>query len=273
MHDSADWSPKEWWLLLRDLRSNAKWEDPDQHVQMADLTSFFRSLYTNPTLAEDAKADPTSALQFSCSDYFASNPPPEAVLGDPMENPISFQEISSVLRKLSAGKATGLDNISNEMLKIAGDPCRSFLTNLFNSIYTSGVFPQPWKKAYVTTLYKKGAKNNPANYRPISITSCFGKVFTSVLNNRLMSFMIEKNIAHPFQGTFTKGRRGTDHVLVANMLIDQSILVILCMLLSLICKKLTPVSVGHYCFGRRLSQGPEVRNAHREHVEKYILLH
>ena len=112
-----------------------------------------------------------------------------------MENPISSQEISSVLRKLSVGKATGLDNISYEMLKIAGDTCQLFMTSLFNLIYTTGTFPQPWKKAYITTLYKQGAKNDPANYRPISITSCFGKVFTSILNGRLMSFMIKKNIA------------------------------------------------------------------------------
>ena len=114
MHASADRSPKEWWSLLRDLRTNAKWEDPDQHVQMADLTSFFRSLYEDPTLDEDAKSDPN--LKFSCSDYFASNPPPQSVSEDPMEDPISPQEISSVLRKLSVGKATGLDNISKEML-------------------------------------------------------------------------------------------------------------------------------------------------------------
>ena len=28
---SADRSPKEWWSLLSDLRTNAKWEDPDTH--------------------------------------------------------------------------------------------------------------------------------------------------------------------------------------------------------------------------------------------------
>ena len=32
--------PKEWWSLLRDLKSNAKWKDPDQHVSLEDLTSF-----------------------------------------------------------------------------------------------------------------------------------------------------------------------------------------------------------------------------------------
>ena len=95
----------------------------------------------------------------------------------------------------------------------------SFITNLFNRIYATSSFPTPWKREYITTLYKKGAKKDPANY--ISITSCFGKVFTGVLNDRLMSFMIDKNIAHPFQGAFTKGKRGTDHIFVANTLIDQ----------------------------------------------------
>ena len=130
-------------------------------------------------------------------------------------------EISSVIRKLSDGKAMGLDNVSNEMLKVAGHTCLPFLTALFNKIYATSSFPAPWKKAYITTLYKKGAKNDPANYRPISLTSCFGKIFTSVLNVRLMSFMVDKNIAHPFQGAFTKGKRGTDHILVANTLIDR----------------------------------------------------
>ena len=69
---------------------------------------------------------------------------------------------------------------------------------------------------------KKGSKHDPANYRPISITSCFGKLFTGILNTRLMHFMADANISHPFQGAFTKGRCGTDHIFVANTLIDQA---------------------------------------------------
>ena len=37
-----------------------------------------------------------------------------------------------------------------------------------------------------------------------------------------MAFMIRNNIAHPFQGAFTRGRRGTDHIFLANTLIDQA---------------------------------------------------
>ena len=38
-------------------------------------------------------------------------------------------------------------------------------------------------------LYKnKGDKLDPSNFRPITIISCFGKLFTSLLNTRLNKF-------------------------------------------------------------------------------------
>ena len=77
-----------------------------------------------------------------------------------------------------AGKATGLDNVSNEMMKLAGPLYLPFFTNLFNKVYSTACFPSLWKQAYITTLHKKGAKQDPANYHPLSITSCFGKLFT-----------------------------------------------------------------------------------------------
>jgi hypothetical protein len=37
----------------------------------------------------------------------------------------------------------------------------------------------------------KGAKTDPKNFRPITILSCFGKLFRSVMNNRLKTFSDE----------------------------------------------------------------------------------
>ena len=140
----------------------------------------------------------------------------------PIEAALTPKEIQSHLNKLKNGKATGLDLLSNEMLKCVGPTCLPFLTQLFNHIYNTSSFPSSWKEAYITTLHKKGPKQDPANYRPISITSCLGKLFTGTLNTRLMQFMQDANISHPFQGAFTKGRRSTDHIFVANTLIDQA---------------------------------------------------
>jgi hypothetical protein len=43
----------------------------------------------------------------------------------------------------------------------------------------------------------KGDSKYPSNYRPISLLSCFSKVFTSILNNRLSSFADEVNLISP----------------------------------------------------------------------------
>ena len=206
LHEASAKSPREWWALLRDLRSNAKWEDPDQHASIDDLTNFFRQHY-NVRVDDDVESD--SQPDFPGQEYFRNHRPTEAQRDLLSEAPISPTEISMGLKNLALGKATGLDNISNEVLQLAGPSCKSFFQLLFNKIYSTSSFPSPLKSAYITTLHKKGPKQNPANYRPISITSCFGKLFTSILNTRLMHFMQETNLSHPFQGAFSIGKRGT----------------------------------------------------------------
>ena len=85
MASTSDKSPKEWWSLLKDLKANAKWEDPDQHASLEDLTSFFQSSYKDASLDTDAQHNP--GLTFSCSDYFRSNPPTQPVVDDLRNNP------------------------------------------------------------------------------------------------------------------------------------------------------------------------------------------
>jgi hypothetical protein len=43
------------------------------------------------------------------------------------------------------------------------------------SLEETGI-PDEWKRANVTAVFKKGSKKNPANYRPISLTSQIGKI-------------------------------------------------------------------------------------------------
>ena len=50
---------------------------------------------------------------------------------------------------------------------------------LFNKIFDSGILPTAWLEGSITPIYKyKGNSSDPANYRPITILSCLGKVFT-----------------------------------------------------------------------------------------------
>ena len=46
-----------------------------------------------------------------------------------------------------------------------------------------------YRFGYISPIYKgKREENDPDNYRGITVLSCFGKLFTSVINDRIHSF-------------------------------------------------------------------------------------
>ena len=92
---------------------------------------------------------------------------------------------------------------------------------LFNIIFDQGVIPTPWLEGIIRPIFKKsGDISNPENYRPISILSCFGKLFTAVLNARLTKFIDSNNILEENQAGFRKGYSTSDHVFALHALIE-----------------------------------------------------
>ena len=45
------------------------------------------------------------------------------------------------------------------------------LTLIFNKSLSEGVLPDSWKEAEVVTIFKKGKRDEPGNYRPGSLIS------------------------------------------------------------------------------------------------------
>ena len=78
-------------------------------------------------------------------------------------------EVRNLLRKLDVRKATGLDKIPCKLLKVAADIVAPSLTKIYKPSIITGIFPSEWKLEGVTSIFKKGKKNNPCNYRRISV--------------------------------------------------------------------------------------------------------
>ncbi len=77
---------------------------------------------------------------------------------------------------------------------------------LFNTILNTGIVPESWTVGIIKPIYKKnGDINDPGNYRPITLLSCFGKLFTAVINNRLTKFAEENDVIRDSQAGFRKG--------------------------------------------------------------------
>ena len=60
----------------------------------------------------------------------------------------------------------------------------SYLTKLFNKIFNLRYLPEKLADGYIVPVHKKGSINDVQNYRGITLLSCFGKLFSRVINNR-----------------------------------------------------------------------------------------
>jgi hypothetical protein len=63
---------------------------------------------------------------------------------------------------------------------------------LMKSSLAKTMVPDNWKTANVTAIFKKGDKKNPANYRPVSLTSNIGKIMEKIMNEEIVA-LLEKN--------------------------------------------------------------------------------
>ena len=113
------------------------------------------------------------------------------------------------LKALQVNKSCGPDGLHPLLLRELADPLAQPLTRLFNASQTSGVLPRDWKTAQVSPIFKKGATNLPANYRPVSLTCILCKVMESVVRKTIIDFCTKHNLLTNRQFGFMGGRSTT----------------------------------------------------------------
>ena len=124
-------------------------------------------------------------------------------------------EIISAINMLKTNKAHGSDNVLNEYIKSTKDVFLPIYIKLFNYILQTGSKPESWLVGRILPIYKnKGDIHEPENYRGISILSCFGKIFTRVLRNRLTEFVTNLKAINENQAGFRKNYSTIDHSFV-----------------------------------------------------------
>ncbi len=119
--------------------------------------------------------------------------------------PITMDEIVKVLAELSPSKACGLDGITARLVKACGDTILPPLHYLFNLSLSTLTFPDQWKSAIVTPLFKAGSTSDPNNYRPISVLPVISKLLERLIHNQMSEYLTSNNLLSPNQYKFRKG--------------------------------------------------------------------
>ena len=92
-------------------------------------------------------------------------------------NFITVGEVIVALNLIQSKKSSGLDGISTRLLTDAAHIIADPIANIFNLSLQTIIFPDDWKLAKVTPVFKHGNKNDCGNYRPISVISVVAKIF------------------------------------------------------------------------------------------------
>ena len=102
----------------------------------------------------------------------------------------------------SSNKATGLDNVSARLLKETPSEVIYYLTFIINLSITTGIFPNEWKYARVSPIFKDEDKTDPNNYRPISVLPIVSKLIERVVFNQLYTYLNYNNLLTESQSGF-----------------------------------------------------------------------
>ena len=195
--------PKEYWSII-----NKQLEPRTAHIAVPDkeLFNHFKLLSSDdqgiikPSL-------PTGYL-------FTWNP-------HGLNDPITEIEVKTAIKALQNNKSCGTDELINEFFKATDIKMLTTYTKFFNLVFFSGVIPEAWTLGIIKPLFKnKGDQSNPGNYRGITILSCLGKLFTSVLNNRLKLYVENRGILGEEQAGFRNGYSVHDNTFVLKNVVD-----------------------------------------------------
>ena len=131
---------------------------------------------------------------------------------------IKRDEIISLVRNLNPNKASGSDGISGQMLILCDDTLTVPLKMIFENILVTSLYPDSWKLANVTPIFKKGDKQSSNNYRPISLLPICGKMLEKIIFNNLYSYLNANNLITKNQSGFRPGDSTTNQLL---FLVDE----------------------------------------------------
>jgi len=197
--------PKEFWKIIN--KENKTKQSNTDIPDISEFTEHFKSLNEGQEISEETETE----LKIHSSNN----------TNEEMDKPITEQEIIFCIGKLKNNKACGDDFILNEYLKCSSTIMINIYVKLFNAVMDSGITPDSWACGIILPLFKKkGVKSDVDNYRGITLLSCLGKLFTSIINNRLTKFAESAYIIGPEQAGFRKGYSTIDHIFTFKCLLD-----------------------------------------------------
>lgn len=120
--------------------------------------------------------------------------------------------IIDAIKKLKNSNSLDCYNLSNNILKKIIPAIVHPLTIVINSLLSDGHFPEQLKLSRICPIFKKGDRDKPESYRPISIVPILSKVIEIVVFEQIYEFLENNNLFSTSQFGFRSGRSTLDAI-------------------------------------------------------------
>lgn len=161
--------------------------DTDHFLDPCTWHRHFSDLYAIPS---DLGPNPT--VLFEGPSCFIQNPPLQ----------FSTEETALAIATIKLGNTSGPDKIPGNLLKHAPEIWVPYVNLLSNAVARGAPIPESWKGAESVPIYKKGRRDDPANYRPIGVINTLQKVYAKQILGKLNDWILENDVLSPCQDGF-----------------------------------------------------------------------
>jgi hypothetical protein len=120
---------------------------------------------------------------------------------------IDQKGLEKLLTNINPSKASGPDNIPNRILKECAIHLAPILKTILQCSLDTGELPKDWRDANISSIFQKGDKHLPENYRPVSLTSVTCKILEHIICRHLLKHLeknrILTNLNHGFRSGYS----------------------------------------------------------------------
>ena len=132
-------------------------------------------------------------------------------------------EARNCISKLKRNKSAGIDLLIPEIFIVSKVIISPLLCKLFNYMYDNCLYPDSWSRGIIVPVSKKGDMRNVNNYRSITLTSIFSKIFSHILDARLRSYVEDNNYLNASQYGFKENKSTTDCIFRLKSITDSTV--------------------------------------------------